>query len=156
MPCRLWPVVGTSGRAPYHRGSRLHRGGSGGAVVAIDPASVDADATTALPFSMRPDLDATTRLRLIAYEWLKLASGPTQAGTMAGLVLRILLRCRRFQIWLSTRRGRVDDSAGSLLPEPACSELGYRWFDQLLEVGVADAHGVGMGARPEYYGFIFR
>ena len=28
----------------------------------------------------------------------------------------------------------------------ACSELGYRWFDQPLEVGVADAHGVGMGA----------
>jgi hypothetical protein len=52
--------------------------------------------------------------------------------------------------------GRVDDSAGSLLPELACSELGYRWFDQHLEVGIADAHGVGMGARPEYYRFIFR
>lgn len=51
---------------------------------------------------------------------------------------------------------RVDDSARSLLPEPACSELGYRWFDQPLEVGVADAHGVGMGARPKYYRFIFR
>ena len=80
----------------------------------------------------------------------------TQAGTMARLVLRILLRFRRFRIWLSTRRGRVDDSAGSLLPELACSELGYLWFDQPLEVGVADAHGVGMGARPEYYRFIFR
>jgi hypothetical protein len=59
-------------------------------------------------------------------------------------------------LWRRGSCGRVDDSARSLLPEPACSELGYRWFDQPLEVGVADAHGVGMGARPEYYRFIFR
>jgi hypothetical protein len=113
-------------------------------------------ATTALSFSTRPDLDGTTRLQLIALEWLKPASGPTQAGTMPRLVLRILLRFRRFRTRLSTRRGRVDDSAGSLLPEVACSELGNRWFDQPLEVGVADAHGVCMGTRPEYYRFIFR
>jgi hypothetical protein len=50
-------------------------------------------------------------------------------------------------------RGRFS---GELLPGPACSELGYRWFDQPLEVGVTEAHGVGMGARPEYYRFIFR
>ena len=40
----------------------------------------------------------------------------TQAGTMARLVLRILLRFRRFRIWLSTRRGRVDDSTGAFYP----------------------------------------
>src|SRR5919107_3484646 len=59
-------------------------------------------------------------------------------------------------LWRRGSCGRVDDSAGSLLPEPACSELGYCWFDQPLEVGVPDAHGVGVGARPEYYRFVFR
>src|SRR5918998_4792429 len=30
-------------------------------------------------------------------------------------------------------------------------EPGYGWLDQPLEVGVADAHRVGVGARPEDY-----
>jgi hypothetical protein len=43
-----------------------------------------------------------------------------------------------------------------LLLDPARRELGYGWFGQSLEVGVPDAHGVGVSARPEYYCLVFR
>src|SRR5918997_2648104 len=33
-------------------------------------------------------------------------------------------------------------------------EPGYGWLDQPLEVGVADAHRVGVGARPEDYSLV--
>jgi hypothetical protein len=53
-------------------------------------------------------------------------------------------------------QGTIPYLLGSVLPELAARELGYGRFDQPLEVGVPDAHGVGVGAGPENYDLVFR
>src|SRR5918994_2359152 len=53
-------------------------------------------------------------------------------------------------------REGLSTAARSVLSELARRELGYFWFDQPLEVGVPDAHGVGVGAGPENYDLVFR